>query len=55
VVQQRGHQDAGDDGHGFAVARGQQQRQQLRLVADLAQGHHARGHGKGFGDHTGTV
>jgi hypothetical protein len=38
MVEQGGHQDACHDGNGLAETRGEQQREQLRLVADLGDG-----------------
>ncbi|HKW36184.1 MAG TPA: hypothetical protein VJO54_00075 [Burkholderiales bacterium] len=38
MVRERGDQDAGRDGQRPRVARGQDQREQLRLVADLGDG-----------------
>ncbi|SPR99404.1 hypothetical protein CBM2634_A80336 [Cupriavidus taiwanensis] len=48
VIEQRGDQDAEDDGHRLAVARGQYQRQQLRLVAHFCEGDDACGDEEGF-------
>jgi cyclomaltodextrinase len=48
VVGQRGHQDAQRRWAGLAEARGQQQRQQLRLVAHFTQGDDAGRDEKGF-------
>jgi hypothetical protein len=37
VIEKRSEENAGDDRQGTPEARGQQQRQKLRLVADLAE------------------
>ncbi|MNN51577.1 hypothetical protein D3C81_1662220 [compost metagenome] len=48
VVDERGDQDAKDDGKGLAIARGQHQRQQLRLVAHFSERDDACGDEEGF-------
>jgi hypothetical protein len=48
MIDQRGDEDPGDDGPGLAVTRGQHQRQQLRLVAELAYGDHGSGYEQSF-------
>ena len=48
MVCERGDEDAEHDGKGLAEARGQQQREQLGLVADLGQRDDAGGDEQGF-------
>ena len=48
VVEHCGSQNAKQDGNGFAEARGQNEGQQLRLVANLGQRDDARGNQKRF-------
>ena len=48
MIGERGDEDAEHDGHGLAEARGQQQREQLGLVADLGERDHACRNEQGF-------
>ena len=55
MIGKRGGEDAGDDRHRLAEARGQHQREELRLVADFAERDHTCRNEEGFHGNRGVA